>query len=191
VTVAVTRRRRDHRPFGLLLTAALVVAGGAWLQHAPEPPSQPVGPAVDRALQDRFDAAVVLLQAGRHEEARAAFVRVIEQAPRLPEAHVDLGYALLGLQRAAPARQAFETAIGLRPMQANAYHGLALAHEALGDLDLAIGAMRTYVHLAPHGDAVHVRRAQAALWEWEARRAAQRVAPFPDPGTDSRSRHER
>ena len=39
-------------------------------------------------------------------------------------------------------------AMALNPSQANAYYGLALAHEAAGDLDLATGAMRSYLHLA-------------------------------------------
>lgn len=188
----VAPRRRDHRALGLLLTGTLIVAGGAWLRHAPDTPgaaAPPAGP--DSALQDRFDAAVLLLQAGRHDEARRAFLRVIEHAPRSPEAQVNLGYALLGLGRAAAARQAFDTALALRPMQANAYHGIALAHEAQGEIELAVGAMRTYVHLAPHGDAAHVRRARAVLWEWETRLAARRTGPFPEPGTDSRTRHMR
>jgi hypothetical protein len=55
-----------------------------------------------------------------------------------------------------------------RPGQANAYYGLATALEAGGDLEGALGAMRTYVHLeAP--DAPFLRKAAAAIWEWETR----------------------
>lgn len=190
-----TARRADHRWLGLGLTGALVVAGGAALRESAAPPTGPIAPVaapVDAALQERFDAAVLLLQVGRHDAARLAFLRVIEQAPRSPEARVNLGYALLGLGRATAARQAFERALALRPMQANAYHGLALACAMQGELDLAVGAMRTYLHLAPHGDAAHLQRAQATLANWQAQRAtARRGAPFPEPGTDSRSRHGR
>lgn len=50
--------------------------------------------------------------------------------------------------------------------RASACYGLAIAHEELGDLPEAMGAMRTYLHLAPPGNK-HQARARAALWEWE------------------------
>ncbi len=80
---------------------------------------------------------------------------------------MNLGFALLGAGRAAEARTAFDRATALRPAQANAYYGLALAHEASGDLAVATGAMRSYLHLAKHEDPKHLARARAALWEWE------------------------
>lgn len=177
MSAASIGRRRDRRAIGVGLTLAAVLAGGWLLQRSDVLPAATPAPLVDRTLQDRFDAAVILLQAGRHDEARSAWLRVIELAPRAPEAHVNLGYALLGLQRPAQARQSFETAIALNAMQANAYHGLALAHEAEGDLELAVGAMRSFVHLAPHEDSAHVRRARAAVWEWQEKLAAQRRVP--------------
>ena len=54
----------------------------------------------------------------------------------------------------------------MRPEQANAYWGLAVALEKLGDLHVALGAMRTYIHLSPADDP-YVRRARSALWEWD------------------------
>jgi tetratricopeptide (TPR) repeat protein len=88
----------------------------------------------------------------------------------MPEAHVNMGFALLGLQRNEPARDFFEGAIALAPGQANAYYGLALAHEAQGDLASATGAMRSYLHLAREEQPEHLARARAALWEWEQQR---------------------
>jgi hypothetical protein len=53
--------------------------------------------------------------------------------------------------------------------QANAYYGLAITSEKLGDLEGAIGAMRSFLHLADGStDKKHLRKARAALWEWEA-----------------------
>jgi Flp pilus assembly protein TadD len=101
-----------------------------------------------------------------HAAALARFHEVLLVAPTLPEAHVNAGFALLGLGRHRAARDAFVGAIELREMQANAYWGLAVALEALGDIAGARGAMRTFVHLAPPG-VEQVRRARAALWEWE------------------------
>ncbi|TXC65209.1 hypothetical protein FSC37_00885 [Piscinibacter aquaticus] len=82
----------------------------------------------------------------------------------MPEAHANLGFALLGLQQPDAARVAFERAIAFRPAQANAYYGLALAQESLGDLELALGAMRSYLHLGRSESEDHQRRARAALW---------------------------
>jgi len=55
-------------------------------------------------------------------------------------------------------------------------YGLALAWEADGDLEMAMGAMRSYLHLARSESDDHLRRARAALWEWEARLQAARAA---------------
>lgn len=169
----------DRRLLGVLLTVGLVVGGGAWMArwpatHAPQTADAPAADVHQDELQRRFDAAVVLLRARQYEGAVGALQRVLVLAPRLPEAHVNMGYALLGLRQPQAARRAFETAIDLRPDQANAYHGLALSHEAAQDLELALGAMRSYLHLARHEDEAHLVRARAALWEWEAQIAQRR-----------------
>jgi len=119
----------------------------------------------------RFEQAVVMLHARRFEEAIVALHRVIELEPTMPEAHANLGFALLGAGQPGPARDFFEGAIALRASQANAYYGLAMALEAAGDMPGAIGAMRTFVHLAPADDPF-VRKARAALWEWQEQRSA-------------------
>jgi len=130
----------------------------------------------DVELRRHFDAAVLLLHSRRYADAQVSLRRVIELAPRLPEAHVNMGFAWLGLQRAAQARESFEHAITLKADQANAYYGLALAQESLGDLELALGAMRSYLHLARGDSEAHLRRARSALWEWEAQLEQRRGA---------------
>lgn len=178
-------KRIDQRGVGLLLTVVLVVGGGAWLAqgpatHAPERIGASAHVAPDE-LQQRFDEAVLLLHARQHERAVQALKRVLELAPRLTEAHVNMGFALLGLQQTEAARRAFERAIELRPEQANAYYGLALSHEAGQDLELALGAMRSYLHLAQGEGEAHLARARAALWEWESQIAAKRQSETARP----------
>jgi tetratricopeptide (TPR) repeat protein len=159
--------RRDLRFLGLVVTVLAVLVGGLVLR-----PSESTAPAGDAdALKARFEAAVALLKARRFDAAVAAWNALAHASPQLPEAHVNLGYALLGAGRADDARRAFDHATTLRPDQANAYYGLALAHEAGGDLALATGAMRSYLHLARNEDPRHLARARAALWEWEQARA--------------------
>lgn len=117
-------------------------------------------------LRQRFEQAVVMLHAKQYEHAVTALHRVLEIAPRMPEAHANMGYALLGLQRPDAARGFFEAAVELNPRQANAYYGMALASEAMKDYEMALGAMRTYLHFAPAQDPYRAR-ARSALWEWE------------------------
>jgi tetratricopeptide (TPR) repeat protein len=118
-------------------------------------------------IHSRFQQGVVMLHAKQHSHAMTTFHRVLELDPTLPEAHVNMGFALIGLERYGAARDFFESALALRRDQANAYYGLALALDGLGDRPAAIGAMRSYVHLSPSDDP-YLRKAQAALWEWGA-----------------------
>jgi tetratricopeptide (TPR) repeat protein len=117
-------------------------------------------------LRKRFEQAVVMLHAKQYDHAVTALHRVLEIAPRMPEAHVNMGYALLGLQKPEAARGFFEAAVELNPRQANAYYGLAVTSEALKDYEMALGAMRTYLHFAAADDPYRTR-ARSALWEWE------------------------
>lgn len=116
-------------------------------------------------LHQRFQQAVMMLHAGKYEYAAAALHKVLQLSPRMPEAHVNMGYAMLGLHRHEAARDFFNTAITLQPRQTNAYYGLALALDELCDLPAAIGTMRAFIHLADQNDPF-VRKARSALWEW-------------------------
>jgi len=144
-------------------------------EPAPQASSAPSDPRMAE-IERRFDQAIVMLHARRYEEAIVALERVIELSPRLPEAYVNLGYALLGLQRYDTARDFFLAATELQPFQGNAYWGLAVALEELDDLEGALGAMRIYIHLAPPDDP-YVRQARSALWEWETQLAR---GPLPE-----------
>ena len=121
----------------------------------------------DAGLHQSFQKAVALLQAGEFEYAVKGFHDVLRVSPEMPEAHVNMGFALLGLDKYEEAKDFFLAASGLRPMQFNSYYGLAIAHEGLGELRQAVAAMRTYTHLADEGDPYR-RSAEAAIWEWEA-----------------------
>ena len=117
-------------------------------------------------LEVRFQQAVYMLHAGHYDDAITALHRVIELSPRMPEAYVNMGFALFGLKQYKAAHDFFEAATDIRPYQGNAYWGIAITLEKLGDLEGALGAMRTYIHLAKPNDPF-VTRARSALWEWE------------------------
>lgn len=133
-----------------------------------------------REIDERFAQAVLMLHAKRYDHAVTSLHRLLELAPEMPEAHVNMGFALLGAGNPTAARDFFESATALRPRQANAYYGLAMALEAVEDIPGATGAMRTFLHLSPP-DEPHARKANAAIWEWESKRTRELV---PDQSTD-------
>ncbi len=193
---SVMRRRRMQALALLAIAGALIsfvnpqraTREGA----APSPVADLASHARDqreREVRVRFEQGVAMLHARQYEHAITALQRVLVLQPRLPEAQVNLGFAWLGLRDAAQAQHAFEAAIGWRPAQANAYYGLAMALEQGGDLEAALGAMRSYLHLS-RADDPYRARARAALWEWESqlgrhapRAPAPRVAPLQAPPT--------
>jgi lipoprotein NlpI len=115
----------------------------------------------------RFEQGVVMLQQRHYDFAVTAFHRVLELDPTLVEAHVNLGFALLGQGNAKAARDFFDGALAMKPMQTNAYYGLGLAYFELGQIEGAMGAMNTYVHLSPQED-VHRAKATQLVGEWRA-----------------------
>jgi len=127
--------------------------------------------AREKEITKRFQEAVMMLHAKQYDYAITALHRVIELSPRMPEAYVNMGFALLGLKKYKAAGDFFNAAINIRPYQANAYWGLAVSLEGRKDLEGALGAMRTYIHLAPSDPNAqdYVRRARSAIWEWETR----------------------
>lgn len=127
-----------------------------------------------------FETGIGHLRRGDAHSAVQAFETARRANPHAPEVYVNLGFAYLELDQPAASRTVFEQASAIAPGQVNAYFGLAEALEAMGDVEGAKGAMRTYLHLAPGEDPFR-RRAMSALWEWESREAAAPVQS-PDPG---------
>ncbi len=121
----------------------------------------------ERRITERFQQAVAMLHAKRYDYAITALDAVLAMSPEMPEAYVNMGYAFIGREEYGPAAKAFERAIDLRLNQRNAYYGLAVALEGLKEYEAALGAMRSYIHLAPPNDP-YMTKARAAVWEWEA-----------------------
>lgn len=143
---------------------SVVAAAPAAIDPAADPQGHAKQARMDQ-LNIRFEQAVAMLHAKQYEFAVTALHRVIELSPNMPEAHVNMGFALLGLNQYKAAGDFFANAIRLNAYQGNAYWGLAVALEKLGDKEAALGAMRSYIHLAPPDD-VYVKKARSAIWEW-------------------------
>ncbi len=189
-------RRRDVRVPALVLTIGLTAVIGLAIVYWPRnngnvvqvnAAKDPAGHASQKRIEEidrRFKQGAKLLNERQYEAAVAELQRVLALSPKMPEAHVNMGFAMLGLQRYPLAREFFESAIDLRTTQVNAYYGLAVALEGMQDIGGALGAMRSYVHLSKPDDP-YQRRANAAIWEWEEQlkkdrsQAPQQTAAIP------------
>lgn len=185
---------RDQRLIALVITVAAVAIFGGVLSLLPgnqpqvvkppaaqasastEVPSAPQQYAKDARsaeIAKRFQEANAMLHAKQYDYAVKALHRVLQLSPRLVEAHVNMGYALIGLKNYKAAYDFFVSATELRPQQVNAYYGMAVALEGMGKLEGALGAMRTFIHLTAKDDP-YIPKARAALWEWQERLATQK-----------------
>ncbi len=183
-------RRTDKRHTVIPLAIALLLLGGmllsAWLSR--EPTVAAVAPAAStlphefldderaRRAHQSFQQGVAMLQAAQFEHAVAALHEVLAIYPALPEAHVNMGYALLGAGEAGAAADFFNTATDLRPSLHNAYYGLALAERESGNDKAALAAMQAFAHLAAE-DERHLPRAQEFIWELQAKTRGEGDTP--------------
>ena len=136
-------------------------------------------------IQRRFNEGVIMLHAKQYEHALTAFYRVLQLDPKMPEAHVNAGFALLGLGQARAAVDFFDTATVLRPNQLNAYYGLGDALGRLGDKLGALQSMETYLHLSAKDDPYRIK-AEAAVWELRAALDEERAKGAAPQRTDKK-----
>ena len=123
------------------------------------------------AAQQVLGAARGLLKKQQYNEA----INLLEQArPQLQpyaQAYLLLGKALEGRQDYAVARDFYVAALDRDPYLSDAYWGVATSSERLGELDSAIGAMRSYLHTEkdPDPQRLRINQARSAIWEWESK----------------------
>ena len=172
--------RQDRRllAIGVTVVSISIIGMGVtlWPSLSPQPLEVVIKPdsgapsaatqARKKEVELRFEQAVAMLHAKQYDYAIKALQRVLTLSPRLAEAHVNMGYALLGKEAYQEAVEFFNTATEIKPMQVNAYYGLAIAYEGVGKLEVALGAMRTFIHLS-RADNPYLTKARSALWEWE------------------------
>ena len=167
---------KDVRLRSLLLTLVLIVTIVSVVTYWPDSIKEDVTVVrkaengnSDEAKQ-AFNQAVENLRNRHYQEAIAGFREVLSHTPSMPEAYLNMGFAHFELKHYKLAVKSFQTAIDLRPSQVNAYWGLAVSLEGICDIPGAIGAMRTYVHLADPEEP-DLKKANAALWEWDQMKA--------------------
>jgi len=149
----------------LVLVFMIVLVVDFWTDAMNLQQTDITGLSQDSVIASLFDKAVNDLRNRSYRQAIEGFRKVLKKTPTMPEAYVNIGFAHLELKQFELAKQAFNTALDLRVGQINAYWGLAVSLEGLCDIPAAIGAMKTYTHLAKKDDP-YLKKANAALWEW-------------------------
>jgi len=82
--------------------------------------------------------AMELTQAGKLEEAEAAYKEVLAQDPSVVEAHYNLGTIYLGRKDYAAAAGEFQKVVELSPDTVEAYPALSSAYAGQGDQERAL-----------------------------------------------------
>ncbi len=163
-------KRQDVRLKTVMLTLVLISTVALIVNFWPGADNQQIlddaALPADSQITTQFNSAVNALRERRHWQAIEGFRAVLDEAPTMPEAYVNIGFAHLELKQFGLAKQAFNTALELRADQINAYWGLAVSHEGFCEIPAAIGAMRTFAHLAKQ-DNPYLKKANSALWEWD------------------------
>jgi lipoprotein NlpI len=161
------RRRIDKRRTVIPLALGITLLGGALLSvYLSRDGTEPVetatvsntgahdflGDEQARRAHQNFQQGVAMLQAGQFDYAVTALHEVLAIYPALPEAHVNMGYALLGAGEPEAAADFFNTA----------------AEREGGNDKAALAAMQAYAHLAAE-DERHLPRAKEIIWELQAK----------------------
>jgi len=137
--------------------------------------------AKQEQLKVYFNQSVIMLHAKKYQLSIVALHKVLEIDPKMPEAHTNMGFSLLGLKKFGASRDFFLTALALDDSQLNAFYGLALSHAELLEYQSAIGAIVSYIHLSPDNEP-YVNSAHKKLQTWRQAVSEQEEKQAPSEG---------
>ncbi len=144
--------------------------GGSGGGGAPRPLSKEM-------LGGMLQAAHASLDAGRYQEAIAAYTAILRREPRNVDAITHLGVILALAGHHADALEAFDRALAIDPNYSHALWDKAGVQEARQDHAGAVATLERFVRVAPAGP--DRDRAQERLREAKARLAATPKAGAP------------
>jgi tetratricopeptide (TPR) repeat protein len=96
------------------------------------PATREAGGSAAEELQKQFAEAVRLQNAGKLEEAEAIYKALAQQAPRVPEVHVNLGFVYAARKDWASAEASYQKALELRPGAPDVVAALATVYRETG-----------------------------------------------------------
>ena len=168
-----------------------VMSGAPPQEFAPMTPGAPGGgaprPLPKEMLEGMLRAAHASLDAGRYQEAIAAYTAIIRREPRNVDAITHLGVILALAGHHAEALEAFDRALAIEPDYAHALWDKAGVQEAREDHAGALKTLEHFVRVAPAGpdkDSAHerIRQAKARLAAGPKAKAPGAPGPAASPG---------
>ena len=93
------------------------------------------------ALQASFKAALDLTNAGKLDEAEAAYKDLLTKAPSIPEIHYNLAYVYVAKKDWANAEASYKKALELKPDYSDALTSLARMYQDSGQQEKAMEIM--------------------------------------------------
>lgn len=111
-------------------------------------------------IAERFDKGVILLKAGRYQDAISAFQKVVELKRDYAEGWSHLGRACIGAGRYQDGLNAFEEAVHWRPERASFWVGKGDSLLLLGRTDEAIKVFEKAIELDGNQDAAWYGKAR-------------------------------
>jgi tetratricopeptide (TPR) repeat protein len=137
----------------------------------------PPRPIPKEMLEGMLKAAHASLDAGRYQEAIAAYTAVLRRQPQNVDAITHLGVILALAGHQTEALEAFDRALAIDPDYAHALWDKAGVQEARQDHAGALATLQHFVRVAPPG--ADRDRAQERIREARARLAATPKASAP------------
>ena len=173
-------RRIDWPPILIALTLSTeiitVYSIDRWVfRQGKTPAAAHAESRISQEIDLRFQQGVLMLHLKQYDHAITALHRVLQLAPQLPEAHVNMGFAMLGGAKYKEARDFFTGALALRPEQINAHYGAALANKGLEEYEAASAEMHMYLMLAATDDPYRAK-AEQTLKQWQVEQREAEVA---------------
>ena len=127
------------------------------------------------ALKAAFGSALALTQAGKLDEAEAAYKEILVKEPSIPEVHQNLGYIYAQKKDWAKAEEEYKKALELRPNYPDAAAALARVYADSGQGDKAMELMAKAA-----GDNPNDARAQfnMGIFQLNAGKSEEAIAAF-------------
>jgi tetratricopeptide (TPR) repeat protein len=100
--------------------------------------AQKAGGAAADELRNAFNNAYNLTQAGKLDEAEAAYKAILTKEPNVPEVHQNLGFVYAQKKDMAKAEESYKKALELRPNNPEVTSALARVYQESGQTDKAM-----------------------------------------------------
>lgn len=104
---------------------------------------------VSPAVRAEYEAAVRLIDQKQYEQGTAALLKVVESAPNVTAAHIDLGIGYARAGDLAKAEESLKKALQLNPRHPIAYNEIGMVYRRQGKFDQARASYQKALELFP------------------------------------------